>query len=112
MSAIDPFYIDFALAMIGVEGVALLAWRARTGKGPAPRALIANLMAGACLLLVARALLTDAGALATFAPLTLALAAHIFDLAARWEDASPARDVESSRCLQGESAHLDVKSKV
>ena len=85
LNGIDPRYIDLALAMIGVEGVALLAWRARTGRGPAPRPLIANLAAGACLLLVARALLTDAGALPTLAALTLALVAHGLDLAARWE---------------------------
>jgi hypothetical protein len=95
VNAINPGYIDLALAMIGVEGLALLAWRARTGKGPAPRALIANLTAGACLLLVARALLTGAGALPTLAALTLALAAHIFDLAARWESASGAHDADS-----------------
>lgn len=88
MNAIDPIYIDFALAMIGVEGLALLVWRARTGKGPAPRALIANLTAGACLLLVARALLTGASALVTLAALTAALAAHVYDLAARWEGSS------------------------
>jgi hypothetical protein len=94
VNAIDPAYIDFALAMVGVEGVALLAWRARTGKGPAPRGLIANLAAGACLLLVARALLTGAGVLATLAALTLALAAHILDLAARWEGPSRAREAD------------------
>jgi hypothetical protein len=90
VNAIDPAYIDFALAIIGVECLGLLAWRARTGNGPAPRALIANLTAGACLLLVARALLTGAGALATLAALTVALAAHIIDLAVRWERTSHA----------------------
>ena len=90
MNAMNTVFIDVALAMIGVEGLALLAWRARTGRGPAPRALIANLTAGACLLLVARALLNGAGPLATLVPLTLALVAHVFDLAARWEGAPPA----------------------
>lgn len=94
MYAIDPRYIDFALAMIGVEGLALLAWRAWTGRGPAPRALIANLSAGACLLLVARDLLTGASALATLVALTLALAAHVFDLAARWEGVPRAREMD------------------
>jgi hypothetical protein len=82
---IDPGYIDLALALIGVEGLALLAWRAKTGRGPAPLGLIANLAAGACLLLVARAVLTGAGALATLGALTLALAAHLADLVLRWE---------------------------
>lgn len=91
MSAIDPVYIDGALALIGVEGLALLTWRARTGNGPAPRGLIANLAAGASLLLVARALLTGAGEFAILIPLTLALVAHVVDLASRWEGAPGAR---------------------
>ncbi|MCW2273053.1 hypothetical protein GJ654_02975 [Rhodoblastus acidophilus] len=86
----DPRYIDLALVLIVVEGVALLVYRAKTGKGPAPRGLIANFAAGACLLLVARALLTGAGGLATLAALTGALVAHVVDLALRWESGSRA----------------------
>jgi hypothetical protein len=93
-SAFDPRYIDLALVLIVVEGTALLAWRAKTGKGPAPRGLIANLAAGACLLLVARALLTGAGALATLAALTVALVAHGVDLALRWEGEARGRDAD------------------
>ena len=92
MSPFNPGYIDLALGIIGVEGVGLLAWRAKTGGGPAPRALIANLAAGASLLLLARALITDAGAMATLGALTLALSAHLFDLAARWERRPRLRD--------------------
>jgi hypothetical protein len=92
MDGFDPRYIDLALALIGVEGLALLAWRAKTGSGPAPRPLIANLAAGGSLLLVARALLTGAGAGLTLAALTLALVAHISDLVARWERAPRARE--------------------
>jgi hypothetical protein len=81
----DPRYIDLALVLIVVEGIALLVYRARTGKGPAPRGLISNFAAGACLLLVARALLTGADGLVTLAALTGALVAHVIDLAQRWE---------------------------
>jgi hypothetical protein len=85
-------FIDAVLALIGVEGLGLLIWRAKTGTGPAPRALIANLAAGACLLLVVRALITGAGLIATFVPMTLALVAHGLDLAARWERTPKAPD--------------------
>lgn len=85
MGGVHPAFIDLALALIGVEGLALLAWRAKTGRGPAPLGLIANLSAGACLLLVARTLITGTGAMATLAALTLALVAHVIDLVARWE---------------------------
>ena len=81
----DPRLIDLALALIALEGFALVAWRRVRGAGPRPAALIANLLAGAMLLLVARDLLTEAGAFATGAALTAALVAHGFDLAARWE---------------------------
>jgi hypothetical protein len=83
--AFDPAYIDLALGLIVVEGLALLVFRAKTGGGIAARALLPNLAAGACLLLLARALITGAGALFTLAALTGALVAHAIDLAARWE---------------------------
>ena len=85
MAALDPRFFDLALALIALEGAALLAWRRMKGEGPEPRALVANLAAGALLLLVARALLTGASALWTVAALTAALVAHGLDLAARWE---------------------------
>ena len=96
MGGVDPAYIDLALALIGVEGLALLAWRAKTGKGPAPLGLIANFSAGACLLLVARTLITGAGAMATLGALTLALVAHVVDLIARWE-APQTRDEDQTQ---------------
>jgi hypothetical protein len=83
--AIDPRFLDLALALIVVEAVALIAWRRLRGEGPRPAALIANLAAGAFLLIVARELLIGAGGLRVAVPLTLALIAHVCDLVARWE---------------------------
>jgi hypothetical protein len=80
--AFEMRWLDFALALIALEAMALLAWRWTTGAGP--RALIANLAAGGLLLLVARELAAGGG-LAAGAALTAALVAHGFDLAARWE---------------------------
>lgn len=88
MSAVAGFdvrWLDLALAMIALEGMALLACRRATGQGPKPLALIANLAAGAFLIVVARVLVTGGGALVAVAALSAALVAHGLDLAARWE---------------------------
>ena len=85
MSALDPRLVDLALAAIALEGVALILWRRMRGAGPRPTALLANLAAGALLLVVARDGLIGAGAFWTGAALTGALFAHGLDLAARWE---------------------------
>jgi len=45
MAALDPRFFDLALALIALEGAALLAWRRMKGEGPEPRALVANLAA-------------------------------------------------------------------
>jgi hypothetical protein len=78
-------FLDLALALIALEGIALIAWRRLKGEGPRPAALIANLAAGAFLLIVARELWIGAGGIWIAAPLTAALVAHGFDLVARWE---------------------------
>ena len=83
-AAIDPRFVDIALALIALEAVALLAWRWSSGRGPEPRALVANLLAGASLLVAARGALTGASSLSIGAALAAALVAHIFDLAGRW----------------------------
>ena len=77
--------LDLALALIALEGVSLIAWRRLKGEGPRPGALIANLAAGAFLLIVARELWSGAGGVWIATPLTAALVAHGFDLVARWE---------------------------
>jgi hypothetical protein len=75
--------VELILAFIVLEAAALLAWRARTGRGLAWIDVAANLLAGAFLLLAMR--LTMAG-LPWFwvAPCLLAaLAAHVADLSRR-----------------------------
>jgi hypothetical protein len=79
-------FLDLALALIVLEGVALIAWRRLRGEGPRPGALIANLAAGAFLLIVARELWIGADGVWIAAPLTAALVAHGVDLVARWEN--------------------------
>jgi hypothetical protein len=81
----DPRFLDLALTVIALEGIVLIAWRRIKGEGPKPGALIANLAAGALLLVAAREGLAGASALWTGAALAGALVAHGFDIAARWE---------------------------
>ncbi len=52
--------VDLVLAVVVLEGLTLAIYHARTQRGPAPRDFVANLVAGACLLLALRAALTHA----------------------------------------------------
>jgi hypothetical protein len=76
--------VDLILALTVLEGLVLTAYRLRTGRGPAPGPLLANLLAGICLLLAVRAALVDAwwGWLALC--LAGSLVAHLADLRLRW----------------------------
>ncbi|MGC8469220.1 MAG: hypothetical protein ACP5NI_04860 [Acetobacteraceae bacterium] len=74
--------VSAVLVLVAVEAVALLAWRARTGRGPRP--LLANLLAGFALLLALRLALGGAGTGAISACLGIGFAAHLADLGGRW----------------------------
>lgn len=80
--------VDFILAAVALEAVALLALRRRSGRGPGPAALLPNLLAGAALLLALR--LSMAGAAWPWLALCLsvALLAHLADVASRWRASS------------------------
>ncbi len=75
---------ELILALLALEFAALAAWRAVTGGGPAPRALLPFLLAGACFALALRAALTGQGWAWVAAPLGAAFLAHVWDLAQRW----------------------------
>ena len=76
--------VDLILALMALEALVLgLVWaRARRGLPPLP--LILSLVAGALLLLALRAALTGSEPLAIGGFLTLALVAHLAELALRW----------------------------
>jgi hypothetical protein len=77
------FLPEAILALVVVEFIALVIWRARRGKGPSPLDIAANLAAGACLLLAVRAaLLGQETMLLVF--LAASGLAHVADLARRW----------------------------
>ena len=85
LGALDPRFLDLALTVIALEGAFFLLWRRLRGEGPQPRAFVANLAAGALLLVAARSSLLGVSAIWTGAALAGALAAHVVDLKARWE---------------------------
>ena len=72
--------IDAILVLVALEAVALLLLRRRRGRGPAPASLLANLAAGAALMLALRTALTGAGWPLTALCLLGALAAHAAEM--------------------------------
>lgn len=75
---------DIILALVVAESVLLLMVRAKLGRGPSPAAIIANLAAGAMLILALRSVLVAAHWNETALWLLAALVAHFMDLALRW----------------------------
>jgi hypothetical protein len=76
--------IDAILVLVALEGLALTAYRHWSGRGPALVPLVANLAAGACLLLALRAALTGGGFEAWSPWLGASFIAHSVDLRARF----------------------------
>jgi len=81
---IGPGIVDLILALMILEGGALLAWRRFRGHGIPTFDLVANLMAGACLLLALRGALAGAASAWIALALSAALAMHLLDLSRRW----------------------------
>ena len=77
-------FVDVILTFMVIEGAVLIAYQRATGRGIAPLALIANLLAGGGILLALRATLSGWGAGASSAFLAVSFAAHLTDLQRRW----------------------------
>jgi hypothetical protein len=75
---------DLILIVVALEGLGLLVLWILRARGVPPGGLVANLMAGAALLLALRASLSGAGALWIAGWLALAGLAHLVDLRLRW----------------------------
>ena len=75
---------DLLLGLMALEAALLGVYRLLAGRGPSLTELLANLGAGACLLLALRALLTGAGWHVAALWLSGALILHLVDLATRW----------------------------
>lgn len=76
--------VDIVLAIVALEAVVLVAIRWRSGTGIALRPLLANLAAGAALLVAVRAALAGAAWPWLGACLAAAGLAHAVDTALRW----------------------------
>jgi hypothetical protein len=76
--------VDLILAGLVLEAIALLLFRAKTGRGIPAVGLLTNLLAGACLLMALRSSLVGQAWYATATWLAIALFAHVADLAQRW----------------------------
>jgi hypothetical protein len=93
----DAWIVDAIIALVAVEAVILVLWRALTGGGLPVAETLANLSSGATLLLALRMALTGASSACVLASLSAALIAHVADLASRWEAAS--RNVSKPRTI-------------
>jgi hypothetical protein len=87
----DPWIVDAIIALVAVEGIVLVVWRALTGGGLTVAETLANLSSGAALLLALRMAITDGLSASVLALLSVALIAHVADLASRWEAGSVRR---------------------
>jgi hypothetical protein len=76
--------IDGILLIVLIEAAAISFYWAKTGKGIAPRDVLPNLIAGACLLVALRLALTGSDWPPVCAALALSGVASALDLARRW----------------------------
>jgi hypothetical protein len=81
-------WIDAILGLVILEGLLLVAWRARTSRGPRPGPLVANLLAGGFILLALRVAISGGSLIWIGTCLALSLIAHLVDLVSRWESPS------------------------
>ena len=75
---------DIILVVMIAEAVFLLVYRKATGRGLAPADLLSMLLAGACLVLALRAVLTGSSRPVVMLFLLAALIAHLIDVYRRW----------------------------
>jgi len=83
--------VDFILALVVAEAIAVLAYRHATGGGPEPIGFVCNLLAGAFLLFALRGALSGAHWISVGACLSGAFVAHAADLLTRWSPRAPKR---------------------
>lgn len=92
----DPHFIDAILALVIVEAIGVLGFRAMRGAGPAPAAFLCNLFAGGFLLLALRHALSGASVYAIALSLACGFAAHLADLAMRWNVSQSTRGKQTA----------------
>lgn len=75
--------VDLIIGFTVLEGIALMAWRRRSGRGLATADVLSMLLPGMCLLLALRCTMTDAWWGWTAACLLASLVTHLADLGRR-----------------------------
>lgn len=81
---VSPAVIDLILLAVLAEGVGLLVFFRVSGRGIPPGVLLPNLIAGACLFLALRLVLSNAAVYWVALSLLVALFAHLSELFLRW----------------------------
>jgi len=76
--------VEWILALVLAEAIAVLAYRSATGRGPEPLGFLLNVLAGAFLLFALRGALGGAHWSFVAACLSAAFVAHAADLLTRW----------------------------
>ena len=99
---INAALIDWILALVALEGAAVLGWRALKGSGPQPLSFLSNLVAGAFLLVALRGAVSGASGGWIGACIFAGCLAHFVDLAARWGD--------GRRSLATDSAQPNIRA--
>ena len=82
--SVAPALVDVVIGVTALEGLALLVYHRRTGKGVAGDQFIVNLFAGLSLMLALRLSVGGAGTAWVCASLMAAGAFHGLDLWRRW----------------------------
>lgn len=82
---VSPQVIDLILLAVLAEGVGLLVLFRVSGRGIPPGVLLPNLIAGGCLFLALRLVLSDAATVWVALSLVVALVAHLSELFLRWQ---------------------------
>ncbi len=107
----DAWIVDAIIALVAVEAVVLVLWRALKGGGLPVAEILANLSSGAALLLALRVALTGTSSTSVLALLSVALIAHVAHLASRWE-ASFARPPNEGLSVASSSDSFSVVSAI
>ena len=76
--------VDAVIALTLIEGIALLAYRRLTGRGPAALDCIVNLLSGLCLMVALRCALGNAGWPWVVFWVAASGVAHAVDMKQRW----------------------------
>lgn len=107
----DGRLIDLIIWLTAAEGIFLVAYHWRTGRGLSPPDVLANLLAGVCLLLAVRAALVGAAWGWVAAALAAALVAHLADLSRRWRRVPAERSTIAAECVPNTGSLVPTEKK-